>query len=41
MFKRILTLSIFIFLFTALLNAQDWEKVERVIDGDTLLLTNG
>ena len=28
-------------LLTAFLNAQDWAKVERVVDGDTLLLTNG
>ena len=43
MFKaiRILSIPILILLLTALLSAQDWVKVERVIDGDTLLLTNG
>lgn len=38
---RILSIPILILLLTALLNAQDWVKVERVIDGDTLLLTGG
>ena len=43
MFKaiRILTIPILILLLAALLNAQDWVVVKRVIDGDTLLLTNG
>ena len=41
MFKKILILPIFILLLTALLNAQDWVKVKRVSDGDTLFLTNG
>lgn len=43
MFKaiRILTIPILILLLTCLLYAQDWVKVERVIDGDTLLLANG
>ena len=38
---RVLSLLVFIFFISALLNAQDWVKVKRVIDGDTLLLTNG
>ena len=38
---RILSLSILILLLTTLLNAQDLVKVKRVIDGDTILLTNG
>ena len=38
---RILSISILILLLTALLNAQDWVKVKRAIDGDTILLTNG
>ena len=38
---RILSLSILILLLTALLSAQDLVKVKRVIDGDTILLTNG
>jgi len=38
---RILSISILILLLTGFLNAQDLLKVERVIDGDTLLLTNG
>ena len=38
---RILIPSIFILLLTRLLNAQDWVKVRRVIDGDTLLLSDG
>jgi len=38
---RILSISILILLLTTLLSAQDLLKVERVVDGDTLLLTNG
>lgn len=38
---RILSIPILILLLTALLNAQDWVKVKRVIDGDTILLVNG
>jgi len=38
---RVLSLLVCIFFISALLNAQDWVKVKRVIDGDTLLLTNG
>ena len=38
---RVLSLLVFIFFISALLNAQDLVKVKRVIDGDTLLLTNG
>lgn len=43
MFKtiRILSITILTLLLTTLLNGQDWVKVKRVIDGDTLLLTNG
>ncbi len=43
MFKaiRILSIPILILCLTALLNVQDWVKVKRVIDGDTLLLANG
>jgi len=41
MLKKILILPIFILLLTTLLNAQDLVKVKRVIDGDTILLTNG
>ncbi len=38
---RVLSVLVCIFFISALLNAQDWVKVKRVIDGDTLLLTNG
>ena len=38
---RVLSLLVCIFFISTLLNAQDWVKVKRVIDGDTLLLTNG
>jgi len=38
---RILSVSILVLLLTVLLNAQDLFKVERVIDGDTILLANG
>ena len=38
---RILSIPIFILFLTALLNAQDWVKVKRAVDGDTLLLANG
>jgi endonuclease YncB( thermonuclease family) len=41
MLKAIRILPIFIPFLTALLNAQDWLKVNRVIDGDSILLTNG
>ena len=37
---RILYVPILILFLTALLNAQDWVKVKRVVDGDTLLLAN-
>jgi hypothetical protein len=43
MFKtiRILSILILTLFLTALLIAHDWVKVKRVIDGDTILLTNG
>jgi micrococcal nuclease len=37
---RVLSLLVCIFFISALLNAQDLVKVKKVIDGDTLLLTN-
>jgi micrococcal nuclease len=40
MLKAIRILPIFILFLTALLNAQEWVKVKRVIDGDTILLAN-
>jgi micrococcal nuclease len=38
---RVLSLLVFILFVSALLNAYDWVKVKRAIDGDTLLLING
>jgi len=41
MFKKILILPILILFFATSLNAQDWVRVKKVSDGDTLLLTSG